>query len=840
LRLQVSSLRRPSDFRVTLGEASGNCGGYVSPLFRMLPLWLAMLLVATTLSAQVSVFSSQATAPKELFGSEHRFRAIAYRFPEFVDVSVNDKVLPPLCVLARDLPLIAQSGATVIYTQGHVPEDGDHIFLNLLASTGLSWVAAYPLPLDVDPSLSLLEQRSQILARFAAFAERFSGNPNLRGVVLDFGKQHLAESAQLANEFAAILEAYFPTQTPRLGHVAYAAATLDRTPIGISFWLYRFEDSLPASLARIQLQQRTTLPIVFDLSSGAGQLLPQNSTGNGPLTSSWLTYLQDFTGADTHVPLLPLHFQRPADAAAAANVPSAASSSPAYRSAADALFRLSSDAAGFEALLPSPFLSPQRNFWGADVLEDHAGAPRIDSVTNAASGQRDLASGTRFTIEGSMFRRADTALSQPAWPLHAAGVCVCLRDRPIPVGLLQASRVSAQIPWLTTKGAKLLRLLREGISSQPQSLDLLDHAPGLFEDGITQIQTACGPTESPGLKVGEPLSLRVTGVGPLNSIAKDLSLALDGVSMPILGVGLDSAEPGIAIINTQVPARSGSATTLGLSIRRGGRNSNVVPISYAGNTRPTITLSAERSAIQIQPNGSALPLTIQTKGINGYCGQIDFEIMGLPTGVSATISSITSGQFATLQLRAATNAATVDEHLFYLYALPRGGDLQVLPLQLKVLPRTGAVLLTVQSAGYAAGSTASIYWQGDLLAPTGMANQRGLYLLIVNPSTGVFSAVESYDIFDKADESARLESRLQALPTGTLVAMAIADDATLEMQPSLRSLIQSRLGSRSIANLGYQHSWAIIGTVGAATPLAEVTSADQAVAAQATLQLPNF
>lgn len=838
MRLQSSLSRCPFLLPSTLGCASDVLGVGMSLLVRVLSLCFATLLLANAVSAQ-------AMAPKELFGSEQRFRAIAYRFPEFVDVSVNDKVLPPLCVLARDLPLIAQSGATVVYTQGHVPEDGDHIFLNLLASTGLSWVAAYPLPLDVDPSLSLLEQRSQILARFAAFAERFAGNPNLRGVVLDFGKQHLAASAQLANEFAAILEAYFPTQTPRLGHVAYAATALERTPIGISFWLYRFEDSLPASLARIQLQQRTTLPIVFDLSSVAGQLVPQNSTGNSPLTSSWNTYLQDFAGSDMRIPLLPLHFQRTSDVTAgtttaAANTPYAASNSTAYLSAADALFRLSSDAAGFEALLPSPFLAPQRNFWGADALEDHAGAPRIESVTNSASGQRDLAPGTRFTIEGSMFRRADTALTQPAWPLHAAGVCVCLGDRPVPVGVLQANRVSAQIPWLTTKGAKLLRLLREGISSQPQSLDLLDHAPGLFEDGITLIQTACGPTESPGLKVGEPLSLRVTGAGPLNSIAKDLSLTLDGVSMPIVGVGLDSAEPGIAIVNTQVPAKSGSAMTSGLSIRRGGRNSNVVPISYAGNTRPTIALSAERSAIQIQPNGSALPLTIQTKGVNGYCGQIDFEIMGLPTGVSATISSITSGQFATLQLRAATNAATVDEHLFYLYALPRGGDLQVLPLQLKVLPRTGSVQLTVQSAGYAAGSTASIYWRGDLLAPTGMANQRGLYLLIVNPSTGVFSAVESYDIFDKAEESARLESRLQALPTGTMVAMAITDDATLEMQPSLRSLIQSRLGSRSIANLGYQHSWAIISAIGAATPLAEATSADQIVAVQTALQLPNF
>jgi uncharacterized protein (TIGR03437 family) len=767
--------------------------------------------------------AQEALEVREIFAGDAPFRAVSYAFPE----SLGIRTLPPLCALARDLPLIAESGANVVLTEGMPSLESDPIFLNLLASTGLAWVASFPLPEDVDRGIPLLNQKELLLARFAEFAARFAGNPNLRGVMVDFGSEHTSVAVQLTNDFAALLEAYFPARPPRLGLVASSPAGLDGTPAGVGFWIYRFSGASPSLLNRIQLEMRTTLPIVFDLSGVARSALAAGGGNSGAAGTAWQAYLRAFSSNDPLIRMVALRFV------------AERGTGSGNETIESALFRTQLDGDGFENLHPTVLTEAQRELWGAQRMGSYTSRPGIDEIRNSATQTDFFSPGTRMEVEGSLFGEVEESVASPHWPLHAGAVCLCVGQRPVPIGALGASRILAQLPWLLSTGTAELRVVREGVASAPRIVDLFDYSPGIFGDTLLYKETPCGLMESSGLSAGDTFDLYVTGAGSLNGHTGDLQLSLDGTPLDLLYVGLESSEPGLALIRARVRAKAGNNGTQGLRLRRGTRMSNVLPISYAAQIRPGIALTTATSVVNVQPKGIGAQVKIQTKGLNGFCGGVDFEVLGLPPGVKASADSAMSGQESILQLWADGTALPVQGHSFYLYAFPLGGDPQMLTMRLNVLPSTGPVLLSVESAGFAAGSKARMEWNGESLYSTAPEDARGLYMLLVNGVTGAFGAVERYDLWASAEESQRLETRLQGLPAGMIVAMAIADEATFEMQPSLRALIQEKLGSQAIASLGYQHSWAIISKVGVTEPLAEASSAHAAVRVQATLELPR-
>ena len=145
----------------------------------------------------------------------------------------------------------------------------------------------------------------------------------------------------------------------------------------------------------------------------------------------------------------------------------------------------------------------------------------------------------------------------------------------------------------------------------------------------------------------------------------------------------------------------------------------------------------------------------------------------------------------------------------------------------------------LESRGFPAGASAAIHWNGELLPPTGPKAARGLYLQVIDPRTGIFLPIERYDLWESKEESTRMEVRLNTLRAGVIVGMAVADEATLHMQPSLKNWIRNKLGSSAIATLGYQHSWAILAKVGGTAPVAESASADGPAVAEAVLNLPE-
>jgi hypothetical protein len=101
------------------------------------------------------------------------------------------------CLYARDLPLMAAAGANTVRTYGLLPE-GDRVFQAVLESSGLNWVAGFPVDRWPD--------RAQALAAFRSYAARFRGERRLIAWALD---GELA-GAELIQEAAAIVREIEP------------------------------------------------------------------------------------------------------------------------------------------------------------------------------------------------------------------------------------------------------------------------------------------------------------------------------------------------------------------------------------------------------------------------------------------------------------------------------------------------------------------------------------------------------------------------------------------------------------------------------------------------------
>jgi len=156
-----------------------------------------------------------------------------------------------------------------------------------------------------------------------------------------------------------------------------------------------------------------------------------------------------------------------------------------------------------------------------------------------------------------------------------------------------------------------------------------------------------------------------------------------------------------------------------------------------------------------------------------------------------------------------------------------------------VLPSRGDIWLRAFSGGYKSSSPLARFdWDGrPVHSTTGAGSGRGINVMVVDPVTGVFSAVRAFDTWGDAAASANLVEYLSALPGGTLVLLAVADDGTLKLTREARTAIWRMFQSRYIGWLGYQQSWALIGRKGF-SPFAEQTSSDWMVLAYTLLRFP--
>jgi hypothetical protein len=128
--------------------------------------------------------------------------------------------------------------------------------------------------------------------------------------------------------------------------------------------------------------------------------------------------------------------------------------------------------------------------------------------------------------------------------------------------------------------------------------------------------------------------------------------------------------------------------------------------------------------------------------------------------------------------------------------------------------RTGSTLpggtaLVVRSAGEEVGDAAHIWFNGVDVAP----NQRGYNLAAISPQ-GELLGVDVFDTFAEASESDRLAAWVAQWPAGTILAGAVADEASTQLQPPAVAALHTAGVAEELAGR-FRWSHAFIGVVGA-------------------------
>jgi hypothetical protein len=129
--------------------------------------------------------------------------------------------------------------------------------------------------------------------------------------------------------------------------------------------------------------------------------------------------------------------------------------------------------------------------------------------------------------------------------------------------------------------------------------------------------------------------------------------------------------------------------------------------------------------------------------------------------------------------------------------------------------RTGSTLpggsaLVVRSAGEEVGDAAHIWFNGVDVAP----NRRGYNLAAISPQ-GELLGVDAFDTFAAASESDRLAAWVMQWPAGTILAGAVADEASAQLQPSATAALRTAGVAEALTGR-FRWSHAFIGAVGAA------------------------
>jgi hypothetical protein len=128
--------------------------------------------------------------------------------------------------------------------------------------------------------------------------------------------------------------------------------------------------------------------------------------------------------------------------------------------------------------------------------------------------------------------------------------------------------------------------------------------------------------------------------------------------------------------------------------------------------------------------------------------------------------------------------------------------------------RTGAVSpadLHLVSAGRDVGSRASIRVDGVERA----RGRRGYNVVAIDPRSGVVLWSEAFDTFRAPEESRRLAAAIDRLPTGAVVAVAVADDGSGQLSGQAVAALRS-LGAQDDIRNRYRVSHLVIGVKGAA------------------------
>jgi hypothetical protein len=381
---------------------------------------------------------------------------------------------------------------------------------------------------------------------------------------------------------------------------------------------------------------------------------------------------------------------------------------------------------------------------------------------------------------------------------------------------------------------------RAGIPAKPVKTTVDQYAPGLFPGTVVRAGTSCVASEANGVRPGETLELYGTGLGPGSPSLVTPKVYVNGIEAEVLSSGLVPASVGVNQVDIRVSPLTPHSDVARLHLVVEDVFSNSIPLGVVRSDAPFgIAVRVPAPEVLLQAGGYAVSTELETEGINGYCGPVEFASIEAPAGVSFKAPAVTSGQAARVELSAAPDAPAQNGVPMVLRAsapdIP-GADVA---LRVTVLPNRGDIWVTAFSGGYKSSyPLARFDWGGrPIYSTTGAGSGRGINVMVVDPATGIFSAVRAFDTWGDATASERLVEYVSALPDGTLVLFAVADDGALKLTREARIAIGTMFRSQYIGWLGYQQSWALIGRKGY-FPYAEQTSSAWMVLVYTTLRFP--
>ncbi|MCL6547120.1 MAG: hypothetical protein K6T61_18045 [Bryobacteraceae bacterium] len=760
-----------------------------------------------------------------------RIRAVSYN-PR---PAATDYQRPsPECQLARDLPLIAASGANTVRTQ-RLSGDSEPVVASLLETTGLYWLAGFSLEPYYDPDVPISAKKAQILEDLRQFAERHLQNEHLMAFVIgeeitqDYGRKFAGEAADfyaLLADAATMLREMRPEDPPMVTTVMADASQLLVEVPGLSFWIWKMPSWDDALAKAEDAAASSSAPVLIEgFSRWPPEKEPEAEEGDGGPVAALMAAIRELEESKH---LLGFIYTRFAE-------------EPAEQPGTE-LFRLEADEGQLENLMATAFYEALAELWEGCRRDEWAmeEPAALQAVVHAAHDGNAVAPGGLAKLHGTALAAHVYAANGVPWPLHQGETCLCAGGRPLRLGMIGPESGTLFIPWEMETGEYVAVYYRAGKAAGPVKIRVEPLAPGIFTDAIARENQSCLVSPGNGIRPGETVTLYGTGFGPGDPLEVTPRVYVNGKEAEVLEAGLVLTAPGLARIRVRLdPATPPSATGY-IVVQSGTVRSTARPLRIEPPSSPYgVRLEAERKDVWVQAGGSPAGFVLRLEGLRGYCGSLTVQALDLPEGVSASPVAGQTGGPVALELRAEAFAPPQQDVPFRVRAWGQDVEPAEIEARITVLPSRGLIPVSAHSNGFLSRyPRAQFRWNGQVIFDTvGGGPGRGINVLAVDPVTGAFGPVRSFDTWGDETASAALISFLDSLPAGTLVLFAVADEGTRLLSADARAAIARMFFSRYIWVLDYRESWALIGRKGW-WPFSENWSAAYGIAAFTNVSFP--
>jgi uncharacterized protein (TIGR03437 family) len=716
---------------------------------------------------------------------------------------------------------MARAGINTVRVYGRIAA-GDTAFWQAVESSDLYVLAAFPLDPYSDPRATLApgsDLRARILRDFREYAAQLQATRRVVAVVFgnEVTRDYAGKFAGTARDFYSLVQEAAVSVRPLLVTTAVAGPAdlaRDTDLPDLAFWsVHQFSTG--------QVRERTAKPVLvaeFGVDAFDAVRLIEDPEEQAAALRTQLRLLRQ-------EPVLGgVLFEWTDEWWRGGWEPSR--HTPDDRAWFGLFGLLATDVPGLDALRPRPAFTVVAEEWGGKLPP---GWPAFEAPRLAPGGVVNAGSLAPLLAPGGLLSLFGEELVETSFPELTS---VCVGSRPVPLLLADPRQINGLLPSQTPLGPAPALVYRAGAASNVVSVEVREAAPGILDRGVLESGKPCPVSVASGVRPGAYLEIYSTGLnGPAPRCflgSRELPVLYSG---PIPGVG------GLYQTNVRLPADFPPSSPVGLRLFASGVESNAYRISVlAESDRAGLAMAPEALRFVVQAGGPPRSAELAIDGRNGFCELVRFQTAGLPEGVTVSVPVGFPGRRVPVTVQASAQARGSQDLEATLLAVSTLPEAPAARLQISILPSRGDIAFRVLSGGGRAGLLARFEMAGRLLHEArGGGPGRGFNFVVLNGDTGILGPTRSFDTWLSQRAAEEMADYLQALPSGTIVLGAIADEGTLHLTPRARTALREILRSQLLDSLQYQDSWAIMTRVGAVRPIAEGSSRDQQVVLERVL-----